>query len=108
MSCARSSRSFVHSWSTDPAAHFLALGTVPLFVGSALALRWLILFMAGGERTHLPSLIAAAVLLLAGFLLWLCALLGELIGINRRLLEDMQYQLRRTRFAKRRGEGGVA
>jgi hypothetical protein len=63
--------------------------------------------MAGTDRTHLPSLIAAAVLLLAGFLLWLCALLGELIGINRRLLEDTQYQIRRARIERRRGVDDV-
>jgi len=92
----------------SPGRTFLALGTVPLILGSALALRWLFLFMAGTERTHLPSLIAAAVLLLAGFLLWLCALLGELIGINRRLLEDTQYQLRRARFESGNRSGDVA
>lgn len=85
----------------SPGRTFLTLGAVPVLLGSALILRWLVLFMGGAERTHLPSLIVAAVLLLGGFLLWLCALLGELIGINRRLLEDTQYQLRRERFARR-------
>jgi len=92
----------------SPGRTFLVLGTIPLFAGSALSLRWLILFMAGSERAHLPSLIAASVLLIAGFLMWLCALLGELVGINRRLLEDTQYQLRRARFEKRRGNDGGA
>jgi glycosyltransferase involved in cell wall biosynthesis len=85
----------------SPGRTFMALGSVPFLLGSALTLRWLVLFLGGGERAHLPSLIAAAVLLLVGFLLWLFALLGELIGINRRLLEDTQYKLRRERFARR-------
>jgi glycosyltransferase involved in cell wall biosynthesis len=92
----------------SPGRIFVALGTIPLLIGSVLAVRWLFLFMAGTERTHLPSLIAAAVLLLAGFLFWLCALLGELIGINRRLLEDTQYQLRRARGDRAREPGDVA
>jgi len=92
----------------SPGRVFVALGAVPLFGGSLLAVRWLFLFMGGGERTHVPSLIAAAVLLISGFLLWLCALLGELISINRRLLEDALFRLRQASRDKRDGSGDVA
>jgi glycosyltransferase involved in cell wall biosynthesis len=104
----RSSLSIVRSLLVySPGRTFAALGAIPVLIGSGLALRWLVLFLSGTERTRLPSLIAAAVLLLAGFILWLCALLGELIGINRRLLEDLQYQHRRERLRKE-GESGNA
>ncbi len=91
----------------SPGRTFAALGALPVLIGSGLAVRWLILFMSGTERTRLPSLIVAAVLLLVGFILWLCAMLGELIGINRRLLEDMQHQLRRARLGKDDGPGNA-
>jgi glycosyltransferase involved in cell wall biosynthesis len=82
-----------------PGRVFFALGAVPLAAGFLLTTRWLFLYLAvGTERSHVPSLIAAAVMLILGALFWLCALLGELMGINRRLLEDTQYQLRCDRL----------
>jgi hypothetical protein len=36
-------------------------------------------------------------LLLSGLLFWAAGLLAELQGINRRLLQDVQYMLRRQR-----------
>jgi glycosyltransferase involved in cell wall biosynthesis len=82
-----------------PGRVFFTLGTVPLVAGLLISARWLLLyFLTETGRSHVPSLIAAAVLVILGALFWLCALLGELIGINRRLLEDTQYQLRRERL----------
>lgn len=81
-----------------PGMTFIILGSVPLGLGSLLILRWLVLFAAGTDRTHLPSLVAATILIILGSLFWLCALIGEIIAINRRLLEDTQFQLRRTRL----------
>ncbi len=78
-----------------PGRTFFLLGLPPAILGSLLALRWLILLFAGTERTHVPSLIAAAVLLILAALLWIAGLLGELFAINRRLLQDIQYRMRR-------------
>ena len=86
-----------------PGRVFLILGVIPLAAGLLLSARWLFLYWSvGAGRSHVPSLIAAAVLVILGALFWLCALLGELVGINRRLLEDTQYQLRRDRLDARR------
>ena len=86
-----------------PGPVFAVLGALPLAAGLLLSLRWLVLYFAEGPaRTHVPSLIAAAVLVIIGVLFMLCALLGELSGINRRLLEDAQYQLRRERLERGR------
>jgi glycosyltransferase involved in cell wall biosynthesis len=81
-----------------PGQTFFVIGLPPFAVGAVLILRWLLLFLADSDRTHVPSLIAAAIALTLAFLCWLCALLGELMRINRRLLEDTQYRLRRAEF----------
>lgn len=78
-----------------PGKTFFLLGLLPMLPGLLLALRWLVLYVGGTERSHVPSLVAAAVLILTGGLLWVAGLLGELIAINRRLLADIQYMLRR-------------
>jgi hypothetical protein len=49
----------------------------------------------GADRTHVPSLVAAAVLLIGALLFWVAGLLGELFAINRRLLQDIQYMMRK-------------
>ena len=81
-----------------PGLTFFLLGLVPFAVGFFLSVRWLVLYFEGTQRTHIPSLILAAIMMIAAFLCWLCALLGEINGINRKLLEDVRYGLRRNRF----------
>ena len=78
-----------------PGKTFFLLGLLPALFGAALMLRWLILYFGGTERAHVPSLVAAAVLLIGALIFWVAGLLGELFAINRRLLQDIQYMMRR-------------
>ena len=82
----------------QPLQFFLWLGSVPFAVGLALCVRWLVLFFGGTPRTHLPSLIAAAVLILIGFLRWVIGLVANLLGVNRQLLEEIQVRMRRAEY----------
>jgi glycosyltransferase involved in cell wall biosynthesis len=77
-----------------PGKTFFLLGLIPALLGFILSVRWLVLYFTGTERAHVPSLLAAAVLVLAGLIFWVAGLLGELFAINRRLLQDIQYMLR--------------
>jgi glycosyltransferase involved in cell wall biosynthesis len=78
-----------------PGKSFFILGLFPALLGFILSMRWLVLYFGGTDRAHVPSLIVAAVLLLAGLIFWVAGLLGELFAINRRLLQDVQYMLRK-------------
>nr|WP_246206557.1 glycosyltransferase family 2 protein [Propylenella binzhouense] len=89
-----------------PGQTFFVLGLPPLFLGTVLCLRWLVLYLDGSERARVPSLVMAAIALILAFLCWLCALLGELSRINRRLLEDTQYRLRLAQFGPGAAETG--
>lgn len=84
-----------------PLRSFAILGSVPFVVGFGLGLRWLFFLLIGSERTRIPSLILAAILMIIGFQLWILGLVAELLGVNRKLLEDIQLRLRRTEFQKR-------
>jgi len=55
--------------------------------------RWLIFFLAGSERTRIPSLILAAILILIGFQLWMFGLVADLMSANRRQ-EEVQLRMR--------------
>jgi cell division protein FtsB len=70
------------------------LGNIPLSIGILLGIRWLIYFFMDSERTRLPSLILAAILILIGFQLWIFGLVADLIAANRKLLEEIQRQNR--------------
>jgi hypothetical protein len=89
-----------------PGKTFFLIGLLPAILGSALAIRWLVLFFGGTERSHVPSLVAAAVFLILAAMLWIAGLLGELFAINRWLLQDMQYRMRRDAADVTHGRGG--
>ncbi|MCG8367875.1 MAG: glycosyltransferase family 2 protein [Pseudanabaenales cyanobacterium] len=80
-----------------PLEFFMLLGSVPFSLGFLLGVRWLILFaFEGTQRSHVPSLVLAAILILIGFQLWVFGLVADLLSANRKLLEDIQLRLRRT------------
>ncbi|AZI36119.1 putative glycosyltransferase [Caenibius tardaugens NBRC 16725] len=83
-----------------PFKAFLWLSLAPLLLGLMLIGRWTWLtYILPDGRTHVPSLIGAAILLLIVAIMWIGGLLGELLGINRRLLENIQYAARRAEAA---------
>lgn len=68
----------------------LVLGTG----GLAIGVRFLWLYATGGGGGHVQSLILAAVLILAAFQMALVGFLAELMSVNRKLLEDIQWRIR--------------
>jgi hypothetical protein len=79
-----------------PLRVFFAVGTVIFSLGVLLGLRFLVLFiMRGGNTGNVQSLILAAVLLMVGFQILLIGLLADLIGFNRKILEEILYRVRR-------------
>lgn len=83
-----------------PRRTFNAIGAVFFSSGFLLGVRWLILYWSGTQRTHIPSLILAAILMLMGFQLWIFSLMAYLSEVNRKLLEDVQFRLRRFDYMR--------
>ncbi|MEO0458985.1 MAG: glycosyltransferase family 2 protein [Cyanobacteria bacterium P01_A01_bin.114] len=82
-----------------PLSFFTLIGSVPLALGLLLGLRWMWLYIFLFEQTgrsHIPSLILSAILILIGFQLWVIGLVADLMSVNRKLLEDVQLRLRRA------------
>lgn len=79
----------------QPLRFFLTLGSVPFGIGFLLGVRWLLFFLEGTDRTRIPSLILASILILMGFQLWILGLIADLIRANRKLMEEIQVRLRR-------------
>lgn len=78
-----------------PLRFFTFFGSIPLFFGTVLCIRWVVLYLGGTPKAHVPSLILAAVLILIGFQLWIFGLVADLLSVNRMILEDIQLRLRR-------------
>lgn len=78
-----------------PLRFFVLLGGLFLLAGFLIGIRFLYFYVTEGGQGHIQSLILAAVLLLMGFQLAILGLVADLIATNRRLLEDLQYRLRR-------------
>ncbi len=83
-----------------PLRFFLILGSFPLSLGVALGVRWLGFFLMGTDRTRIPSLILAAILILIGVQLIILGLVADLLAVNRKLLEDIQRRMRRADYRK--------
>jgi glycosyltransferase involved in cell wall biosynthesis len=89
-----------------PLRTFSLLGTVILLGGLAVAIRYLYFFLKGQGGGHVQSVILAAVLLIVGFQVLLIGLVADLVGFNRRILEDVLYRLRRLEAEDtHRGDG---
>jgi glycosyltransferase involved in cell wall biosynthesis len=80
-----------------PLRVFLGLGAMMIAGGLVLAFRFLYLFVTrSGATGNIQSLILSAVLLIVGFQVCLIGLIADLIGFNRKIMEEVLYRLRRV------------
>lgn len=79
-----------------PFSFFMWMGSFPFALGVLLGIRWLVLYFGGTSRSHVPSLILSAILILIGSQLFVVGLLADLLAVNRKLLEEAQLRLRRA------------
>lgn len=88
----------------SPMRTYSIAGAVPFAIAVFIGLRYLFLInFVDPTRSHAPSLILAGILAGLAFLLWGLGVIGELMTINRRILEEVRIDQRRTRA----GEGAV-
>lgn len=77
-----------------PLRVFFSIGGTMLMIGAALGIRFLYYYLIGRGVGHIQSLILAAILLIVGFQTMLIGLLADLIGANRKILEEVLYKLK--------------
>ena len=80
-----------------PFRFFMGLGVLIFSAGMIIGLRFLFFYLIGKGSGHVQSLILASVLLGSGFQVILVAFLSDLLSVNRRLLEDIQYRLKQDK-----------
>jgi glycosyltransferase involved in cell wall biosynthesis len=84
-----------------PFRFFLSLGLLSIALGILIGLRFLYYYFATEESSgHVQSLILSSILFGFGFQMFVVAFLADLLAVNRRLLEDVQYRLRKIESGK--------
>jgi glycosyltransferase involved in cell wall biosynthesis len=95
----RSSSTIVRSFMMyKPLQFFSTLGGLLFAAGVIVAIRYLIYYFAGYGRGHVQSLILVAILLLLGAQTFIVGLQADLIAANRKLLEEIQYRVRKIDY----------
>ena len=69
-------------------------------LGALLGFRFLYYYITGNGNGHIQSLILASVFLLSSVQLGIIAIIGDLLSINRKLLEDIQTRVKKIELEK--------
>lgn len=84
-----------------PFRFFVTIGIALFSAGFFIGLRFLYYYFFGsGTGAYIQSLILASILLGIGFQTILVGFLADLLSVNRRLMEDIQYRLKRNEYNK--------
>lgn len=81
-----------------PFRFFMVIGSILLLLGTLLGGRFLLQYFSGSGSGHIQSLILVSILIGGGFQVILVAFLSDLLSVNRRLLEDIQYRVKKHEY----------
>lgn len=81
-----------------PLRFFTLIGSLFLVVGVVLGIRFLVYFCLGAGAGHIQSLILASTLSMMGFMTVIIGLQADIIAANRKLLEDIQFHVRKLDY----------
>ncbi len=87
-----------------PLTFFLAISLIPSICGIVFIIRFLYYYVIGQGQGHTQSLILACMLLIIGFLTVVIALLADMLSANRKILQDIQYHVKRQEYEKKQDE----
>lgn len=90
----------------EPFRSFIRIGIVLFAAGVIIGIRFLYYLISGAGHGHVQSLILASILIVMGFQSMLAALIVDLMSVNRTLLEDIQYRLRKAAISDAKPKSG--
>ena len=83
-----------------PLAFFSAIAAVFGIAGGAIGIRFLFYFFHDQGGGHVQSLILASMLIIIAVLAGVIGLLADVISANRKLIEEVQYEVRKLNYGK--------
>lgn len=81
-----------------PMKVFTLIGSVFMLGGIIIGIRFLFFFFAGNGSGHVQSLILATMMIIIGFQTFVTGLQADIISANRKLLEDIQFRVKKLEF----------
>ena len=78
-----------------PFRFFAVPGAILFALGMLLGLRFLYYYVTAGGSGHVQSVVLAALLMGTGFFLGVVGLIADLVGVNRTLLEQVDWRLKK-------------
>ena len=84
-----------------PLRFFATVGLLLFIPGLVLGGRFVYYYVTGNGVGHVQSLILAAVLMMLGFQIGIFGVLADLIGANRKLIQEILHRLRESREGTR-------
>jgi len=81
-----------------PLKLFAIIGGTVSAVGAAFIIRWLVLYAMGQGSGNIQSLILAAMLIMIGVQFIIAGMQADIIAANRKILEDIQYRVRKLDY----------
>lgn len=79
----------------EPLKTFVYLGIIPIILGLAMIVRFLVAHFTQVYGGHIQSLMIASILVIMGFGVVMIGLLGDIMSANRRLNEDILYRIKK-------------
>lgn len=81
-----------------PLQFFTIIGSIPFLFGLGFGIRFIVYICMGHANGHVQSLILSSTLLMIGFMTYIIGFQADIIAANRKILEDVQYQVRRLSY----------
>lgn len=81
-----------------PLKFFTILGTISVLIGVIIGARFIYFICIGSGNGHIQSLILASMMIVVGVQTFIVGLQGDIIAANRKLLEDIQYRVKRLDY----------
>ncbi|WP_276889457.1 glycosyltransferase family 2 protein [Faecalibaculum rodentium] len=77
---------------------FTILGSILSLIGAAVLIRFLVFYFQGMGSGHIQSLVIACMLITIGVVGFFFGLLGDTVAANRKILEELQFEVRKMDY----------
>ncbi len=80
------------------------MGSIPFLIGFSIGVRFLVYYFQHQAGGHIQSLILACTLMIIGFMTFIIGMLADVLSANRKLIEDVQYHVRKLTYDESNAE----
>lgn len=84
----------------SPLKTFSIMAIIIFLMGFGINVRYVVYMAIGEGKGHVQSLILGSTLLMMGFMTFVIGMLADIIAKNRKILEDVQYHVRKLDYDK--------